>query len=138
MEVGDPRLISEWQRVLSDVSVQRRDLDDAVAHLNEALAVERNLDGDNASVLESCIALLIELGDYQGAGELLAIADRMTIDSQLARPKWEQDRYENAVAAYRAHRGDGAATPQPEMLSVGRTDAVDLAIEHLGRYSNAI
>ena len=138
VEVGDPRLITDWQRVLSDVSVQRRDLDGAVAHLNEALVVERTLEGDHALVLDACMALLIELGDYQGAGELLAIADRESIDSELARPKWEQERYENAVAAYRAQRGDGVATPQPEMRSVERAGAVDLAIEHLGRYSNAI
>jgi predicted ATPase/class 3 adenylate cyclase len=137
IEVGDPRLISECHQVLSDVSVQRRDLGDAVVHLSEALNVERTLDGDSSLVLESCIALLIDLGDHQGAGELLAIADRVATGTQLARPKWEQERYESAVVAYRAHRGASAATPPPEMHAVGRASAVDVAIEHLGRYSNA-
>ena len=107
-EVGDRRSQRDWLGELGGIECNLGNHTEASAHYLEALTIAREVGRPDNLLLENCAELLVALGRYEHAAELLGAADAVATQIHRQASVSEQSRCNAVLEACRARQREEA------------------------------
>jgi tetratricopeptide (TPR) repeat protein len=107
-ELGDRRSQRDWLGDLGGIECKLGRHTEAGAHYRHALVVARELGRPDDLLLEACAELLVALGRFEDATELVGVADAISAQARRCPSLSERSRHDTSLATCRSQLSEQA------------------------------